>query len=212
MRKLLPCLATFALAASVQGASAAVVLSDNFDSSTAVLNWQGDATFLSIPQPGNVGGLPSVDLVANNTFGITTFAGNSVDLDGSTGNGINPAGEIRSVASFGPGTYVLTFQLSGNQRHTAEQTTTISLGAQSFTVTPTDDVFHLYTHTFTLGATGQLDFLESGPSNQQGNLLDDVVLSAVPEPSTWAMMIIGFAGLGFMTHRHSRKNMPALSA
>ncbi|MES2193446.1 MAG: PEPxxWA-CTERM sorting domain-containing protein [Pseudomonadota bacterium] len=27
---------------------------------------------------------------------------------------------------------------------------------------------------------------------------------AVPEPSTWAMMILGFAGVGFMAYR--RKN------
>jgi hypothetical protein len=26
-------------------------------------------------------------------------------------------------------------------------------------------------------------------------------VSAVPEPSTWAMMILGFAGVGFMTYR-----------
>jgi hypothetical protein len=30
-------------------------------------------------------------------------------------------------------------------------------------------------------------------------------LSAVPEPSTWAMMLIGFAGLGFAFHRSRRK-------
>jgi hypothetical protein len=29
--------------------------------------------------------------------------------------------------------------------------------------------------------------------------------SAVPEPSTWAMMLIGFAGLGFMAYRRTRK-------
>jgi hypothetical protein len=29
-------------------------------------------------------------------------------------------------------------------------------------------------------------------------------VSAVPEPSTWAMMILGFCGVGFMTYR--RKN------
>jgi hypothetical protein len=34
--------------------------------------------------------------------------------------------------------------------------------------------------------------------------------SAVPEPSTWAMMILGFAGLGFMAYR--RKSKPALMA
>ena len=31
-------------------------------------------------------------------------------------------------------------------------------------------------------------------------------LSAVPEPSTWAMMLIGFAGLGF-AFRGSRRNV-----
>jgi hypothetical protein len=33
-------------------------------------------------------------------------------------------------------------------------------------------------------------------------------VNAVPEPSTWAMMILGFAGLGFMAYR--RKSKPAL--
>jgi hypothetical protein len=30
------------------------------------------------------------------------------------------------------------------------------------------------------------------------------IASAVPEPSTWAMMLLGFAGLGF-AFRHSRR-------
>jgi PEP-CTERM motif len=34
--------------------------------------------------------------------------------------------------------------------------------------------------------------------------------AAVPEPSTWAMMILGFAGIGFMAYR--RKSKPALMA
>jgi PEP-CTERM motif len=34
--------------------------------------------------------------------------------------------------------------------------------------------------------------------------------TAVPEPSTWAMMILGFAGVGFMAYRRSSK--PRLSA
>jgi hypothetical protein len=33
-------------------------------------------------------------------------------------------------------------------------------------------------------------------------------VSAVPEPSTWAMMLLGFAGVGFMAYR--RKSKPAL--
>jgi hypothetical protein len=35
-------------------------------------------------------------------------------------------------------------------------------------------------------------------------------LHAVPEPSTWAMMILGFAGVGFMAYRRRNKS-PALS-
>ena len=36
------------------------------------------------------------------------------------------------------------------------------------------------------------------------------VTAAVPEPSTWAMMLLGFAGLGFTAYR--RKSKPALLA
>jgi PEP-CTERM motif len=32
------------------------------------------------------------------------------------------------------------------------------------------------------------------------------LLIAVPEPPTWAMMILGFAGVGFMASRRSRKD------
>ena len=37
-----------------------------------------------------------------------------------------------------------------------------------------------------------------------------VRVAAVPEPSTWAMMILGFFGVGFMAYR--RKSKPALLA
>ena len=38
----------------------------------------------------------------------------------------------------------------------------------------------------------------------------EVFASAVPEPSTWAMMLIGFFGVGFMAYR--RKSKPAVIA
>jgi hypothetical protein len=34
-------------------------------------------------------------------------------------------------------------------------------------------------------------------------------ISAVPEPSTWAMMVLGFAGVGFMAYRR-RGHIPAI--
>jgi len=32
-----------------------------------------------------------------------------------------------------------------------------------------------------------------------------ISLATVPEPSTWAMMLLGFAGLGFVSYRRTRK-------
>jgi hypothetical protein len=39
--------------------------------------------------------------------------------------------------------------------------------------------------------------------------VSDPVVAAVPEPSTWAMMILGFCGLSFMAYRR-KKNKPML--
>ena len=58
-----------------------------------------------------------------------------------------------------------------------------------------------------LGQTGELA-LNSG--KQPWIMVSEVeFLTAVPEPSTWIMMIAGFAGLGFMAYR--RKARPALA-
>ena len=194
--------AGIALVGSAQASFASIVLQDNFDASTPTGNWPGDGTFRSIPQPGDVQGKPSVDLVGGSFFGSLAFGGgNSVDLDGSTGNGNNPAGELQSVQSLALGTYTVTFELSGNQRGQAEQTTQIQIGGSAIqSITPVDNSYHLITLTFT-NVSGQLSFTDLGPSNQQGNLLDNVSVAAVPEPSTWAMMVLGFLGLGFLTYR-----------
>jgi hypothetical protein len=56
----------------------------------------------------------------------------------------------------------------------------------------------------------------SDPTNPESPLnfpvtgLTNVSISPVPEPSTWAMMILGFCGLGFMAYR--RKDKLALNA
>ena len=49
-----------------------------------------------------------------------------------------------------------------------------------------------------------------------GGIVDDVEqvrlgtiasISAVPEPTTWAMMLIGFCGLGFMVYRKKKQTL-----
>ena len=44
------------------------------------------------------------------------------------------------------------------------------------------------------------------------SLTGNIVLAAVPELSTWAMMILGFLGLGFMAHRRKNQMAAAVSA
>ena len=71
---------------------------------------------------------------------------------------------------------------------------------------------HVYSFDLDTGSA-VLTQLHFGVSD--GNFADNsgsftIEVSAVPEPSTWAMMILGFAGLGFMAYR--RKNKMALNA
>jgi hypothetical protein len=40
----------------------------------------------------------------------------------------------------------------------------------------------------------------------------DFIPFAVPEPSTWAMMFLGFAGVGYLGYRASAKRQAALPA
>jgi hypothetical protein len=42
----------------------------------------------------------------------------------------------------------------------------------------------------------------------ENTLSFDASLFAVPEPSTWAMLLLGFAGLGFVGCRRTRRAKP----
>ena len=59
--------------------------------------------------------------------------------------------------------------------------------------------------------TGQFVFANFVPSLTEdvvigGSFGPAVVTTAVPEPSTWAMMLLGFAGIGFVTYRRHSKS------
>lgn len=62
--------------------------------------------------------------------------------------------------------------------------------------------------SLSFGGTTVDSFVITSTGNDHNWLMDDLVLgvAAVPEPSTWAMMILGFAGVGFMTYRRSRRD------
>jgi hypothetical protein len=196
----------------IQNANAYIVLQDNFDSDTAVLNWPGDSVFQSVIPPGSIG-TPSVDLVGvGDGFGNLAFSGNSVDLDGTTGSGNYPAGSLQSVISLPKGTYVVSFELAGNLRQAPAQITVVQIGNTSFTFDPAANQGYMLETVVFYDVSGHLSFTDLGPSDQQGNLLDNVVVSTTPLPSTWTMLIAGFAGLAFFAYRGTKKNSATRAA
>ena len=191
---------------------AGVVLSDDFESDAYALNFTGDASFNSLPvasTSGN-GGVASTDLVGPGFFaGLCGDGTKCVDLDGTTGGGNTPSSVLESTAMFAPGVYTLSFGLNGNSRGAPSQTTTVTLdGVTVAAITlASNAAYQTYTYTVTTTGTGTLDFVESGPSTQQGALLDNVSLSSVPEPASWALMLAGFTGIGAAVRGSRRKSI-----
>ena len=75
-----------------------------------------------------------------------------------------------------------------------------------FTYTPTGSssiYFSNHVYDYNLGQYVQETYV-------QAMVTSLTVTSGVPEPSTWAMVILGFAGVGFLAYR--RKSRPALMA
>lgn len=105
--------------------------------------------------------------------------------------------------------YKVSFDWAGAQQYgyTGETTEnwTVSLGNQSFTTPTVTNADHGFTgwqqasYIFTAtNATETLSFLAHGTPNGEPpfSLLDGVSMGAVPEPASWAMMIVGFGAVG----------------
>ena len=207
MKSLLSAAGIAAAVLAAQAAQAGVVLSDNFNSDAQMLNWSGDATFSSLPGPlSQSPNIASTDLIGTGFFDLYPGNGNYVDLDGSTGYGNTPfAGILQSNASFGAGTYTVSFDLGGNARGAAAQTTEVYLGSTLVASLTLDSDSALTSYTYTVSTTGgNLAFDELGPSDQQGNILDNVTLTSVPEPASWAMMLLGVTAIGGAMRRRTR--------
>jgi hypothetical protein len=90
-------------------------------------------------------------------------------------------------------------------------TSVVALDTTGIFVSTSGGTFHLFGAGSPLSSSQTVqgnDIFESGPD---GFLVGTLTLqAAVPEPSTWAMMILGFCGLGFTAYRR-RQNGSALS-
>lgn len=182
-----------AVAASPASASPVVVFFDDFNAEVPELNATLDHFGVSDG---------TVDVVANGSFGISCSggSGNCVDLDGSTGN----AGNITSFDIFGPGDFVLSFDLSGNQRGGASDSVNVLFAGvllDTITVAPSAPFTH---YSYNMSGSGHIRF-ETAGGDDLGPILDNVMLrtrdTAVPEPSTLAIVGSGLAALGLWRRR-----------
>ncbi len=226
-----------ALALSATSASAAVnLITDgtfNEGGGVGLLATYSTGSAVGTGSPWTVGGsVPndnaptSVDLIGTYWAG-PPGGGFSVDLDGSlnTGgsSGAVAVGSIsESVLVPTTGKYVLSFYVSGNQdggSPTKDYSVSID-GYSSPVLTTTNTVkdgqWTLVTEAITLTAgsdTITFASLDTPESEQYGAVIGNVSLTAaVPEASTWAMLGLGFACLGFTGFRAGKRRPAALAA
>jgi hypothetical protein len=68
-------------------------------------------------------------------------------------------------------------------------------------------MYVLETATFTATATSVPSFSSNDVNSPCGPVIGDVSVTAVAEASTWAMMALGFVGLGFGAVRRARSTI-----
>jgi hypothetical protein len=196
MRKII--IATL-LSLAFTSANANIIFSDDFDSeapnSGSILNYGS----FSNPSFANwTVSEGTVDLIANvNQWGISC-AGNSgkcVDLDGST----KDAGTLSSkYFTLAAGNYILSFDISGNQRNRKRDTLDFSLAGfvnETIRLKGTKD-FRTLSFFFTVGASsyGNIVFNHRGKDNI-GMILDNVSVTEVNAPGALALLGLGLTGL-----------------
>jgi hypothetical protein len=103
-------------------------------------------------------------------------------------------------------TSFFTFRAVADIYPNANDSFTNSIQSQSASVPFPTSIVSPFTYTFQAGDSSFGNFSKGGEYlalQPQTVTFGVFVAPAVPEPSTWAMMILGFAGVGFMAYRRN---------
>jgi hypothetical protein len=168
------------------------------------------AGLTSVPTlPGGAGELPSViNVTAGETISLSATGLISCNAGcGSSGPNGGPSGEyfgIFNVGNYTGPTFALTGVFGGSSITTPWSV--FFVGSSALLTVP-GGATQLY-----LGIPdGDSSGTVGDYSDNSGSLgVDFTISAAVPEPSTWAMIMLGFFGLGLMSRR--RRNALGLAA
>jgi len=147
--------------------------------------------------------IPAVEL-RDNVVGTAKDGSNYVELDAYANGALS-----QSFATVVGSLYSLSFWYS-NRTDTTVATNGLSFDLGSGWIsTPTlaanysgDNQWSQLTYSFVANsALTTLSFMSSGTSDSYGTSLDAVSVTAVPEPSTYALMLGGLAAVGYMARR-----------
>lgn len=149
----------------------------------------------------------------SSTNGNLAYEGDQyLDLVGQSGSG----GITQAVATTAGLSYEFSFAFSHNLfAGLAAASASYSIGGLTGVVThstgSTSDLdWTVLTGRFVAtGPTTTFSFTNLTGGQNEGVLLDGISLSAVPEPATWALMILGFGAVGAAMRR--RRAVPALA-
>jgi hypothetical protein len=141
-----------------------------------------------------------------NPFGVSaTDGGYFLDLSGYH-NGDPTGGVQQTLATVAGATYVLTFDLNSSTFYGIQDGVHVTAGGASADFLSTNNGFQTSlweSETMSFVATGSsttISFLGNAGQNDVG--LDNVVLTGgpaaggAPEPAAWALILLGFGGMG----------------
>ena len=178
-------------------ATAATIISESFTTGYGAFGPSGNVTLTS----GNS---------LTGCCGATGTAANMSNQFVAFGAGNGPSGSISTspIALLIGQAYTLTLDYGAFGQVPLVDPIFISIGAYSFTLTTSaNDNFdtNRTTASFTFLGNGQIAplVISSGGAFNVDAFVDNISLvsAPVPEPATWAMMLIGFGGMGLVTRR-----------
>lgn len=179
---------------ALQAQASRTVFADSFDANALGLN--------AVPTGWAVTE-GTVDIIgADDFYDFIPGSGRYIDLDGSAGK----AGVLsRSFAVKSGHTYVATFDLAGNQRNNFVESVAVNFGSAAGAFSLGQNAgWTTYGLSFVAANSGMasVTFSNAGGDNI-GMLLDNVKVTSVPEPGTYALLLAGLVAVGFVARRRA---------